>query len=431
MQGLSMRRIWILSGVLGSLALGATQAAHAQGFGDRLKRAAQEAAKRKAEQRVEQRAGEAADAAMNKAEGTVKCAASDDKCIEQAKKEGKQVDTSGGGAAAGGASAAAAGGEDEAAAGGKAAGKANVGKDFTPGTRVLFATDFKQDEIGDFPRKLELKSGNMEVADIGGTRYLRVTSSGSKVDIPLPETLPEMFTMEFDLKTVGGYRQYLYFTDEEDDRAYLSFSPWDAGIQGPKSYKVESQYTSKEPGKVIVPVQIMADGKYVKVYVNGTRVANAPNADIGRSKMIRFDLDGDNENAVLIGNIRIAAGGKDLYKALSESGRVTTEGIFFDTNSDRIRAESAPALKEIGDMMAKHSDLKILIEGHTDNVGNASTNMTLSEKRALAVKAYLVNNLSVDASRLTAKGFGSTKPVADNTSDDGRQKNRRVELVKQ
>jgi outer membrane protein OmpA-like peptidoglycan-associated protein len=430
MQGLSMRRIWILSGVLGSLALGATQAANAQGFGDRLKRAAQEAAKRKAEQRVEQRAGEAADAAMNKAEGTVKCAASDEKCIETAKKEGKQVDTSGGASAAAGGGAA--GGEVESeAAGGKAPAKANVGKDFTPGTRVLFATDFKQDEIGDFPRKLELKSGNMEVADVGGTRYLRVTSNGSKVEIPLPETLPEMFTMEFDLKTVGGYRQYIYFTDQEDERAYLSFSPWDGGIQGPKSYKVESQYASKEPGKVIVPVQIMADGKYVKVYVNGTRVANAPNADIGRSNMIRFDLDGDNENPVLIGNIRIAAGGKDLYKALSESGRVTTEGVFFDTNSDKIRSESAPALKEIGDMLAKHSDLKLLIEGHTDNVGNASANMTLSEKRAVAVKAYLVNNLSIDASRLSAKGFGATKPVADNTSDEGRQKNRRVELVKQ
>ena len=423
-----MRRIWILSGVLGSLALGATQAAHAQGFGDRLKRAAQEAAKRKAEQRVEQRAGEATDAALNKAEGTVKCAASDDKCIEQAKKEGKQVDTSGGGAAAGGASAAAAGGEDE-AAGGKAAGKANVGKDFTPGTRVLFATDFKQDEIGDFPRKLELKSGNMEVADIGGTRYLRVTSSDSKVDIPLPETLPEMFTMEFDLLPVGGYVQYMYFTDQEDERAYMVFSPWDAGIIGPNSYSVRSKFAENDE-KQIVPVQIMADGKYVKVYVNGVRVANAPNADIGRSKIIRFEINADAEKPVLIGNLRVAAGGKDLYKALSESGRVTTEGIFFDTNSDKIRSESAPALKEIGDMLAQHPELKIRIEGHTDNVGNADANLTLSEKRALAVKAYLVNNLSVDASRLSSKGFGASKPVADNTSDEGRQKNRRVELVK-
>jgi len=429
-----MRRIWILSGVLASLALGATQAAHAQSFGDRLKKRAEEAAKRKVEQRVDQRAGEATDAAMDKAEGTVKCAASDEKCIETAKKEGKKVETTGGtsSAASRGASAAASGGEaEEEATGGKTAGRANVGKDFTPGTRVIFATDYTSDEIGDFPRKLELKSGNMEVAEIGGTRYLRVTSYDARVDIPLPEQLPEMFTIEFELKPASGWNQYMYFTEKEDDRAYLMFNPHQAGIQGPDNYQVVSEFKNNADRDLILPVQIMADGKYVKVYVNGTRVANAPNANIGRSKMLRFEIDADKERPVLIGPIRIAAGGKDLYKALSESGRVTTEGIFFDTNSDKIRPESAPALKEIGDMLAKHSDLKILIEGHTDNVGNASTNMTLSEKRALAVKSYLVNTLSVDASRLTSKGFGATKPVADNTSDEGRQKNRRVELVKQ
>jgi len=419
-----MRRTSILAGVVAALLLGTANAAHAQSLGDRLKRRAKEAAERTVEQRVDKNTTEATNAALDKGENTVKCAATDKKCIDNAKKAGKQVVTDDNAGATSAASAAPTSG------GGAAKAKSvNTGKDFTPGTRVLFATDFKSDEIGDFPRRLELKSGNMEVADIGGTRYLRVTSANAKVDIPLPEVLPDMFTMEFDLLPVGGYNQYMYFTDKEDERAYLVFNPWEAGIEGPNNYRVRSKF-SDDDKKEIVPVQIMADGKYVKVYVNGVRVANAPNADIGRSKIIRFAIDADAEKPVLIGNIRVAAGGKDLYKALSESGRVTTEGVFFDTNSDKIRAESAPALKEIGDMLAQHPELKIRIEGHTDNVGNADANLTLSEKRALAVKAYLVNKLSVDAARLTSKGFGASKPVADNTTDEGRQKNRRVELVK-
>jgi len=423
-----MRRTAIFAGFLTALALGATQTVHAQSFGDRLKKRAEEAAKRRVEQRIDQRAGEATDAALDKAEGTVRCAASDTRCIEKAKSEGKQVETiaGGSGAAAGGGGAA-----DAVSDGPAPAPRVNLGKDFTPGTRVLFATDFTQDEIGDFPRRLELGSGNMEVAEVGGTRYLRVTSYDAKLDIPLPETLPEMFTMEFDLQPVGGYNQYLYFTEEEEGRAYMVFTPWDAGIEGPNSYRVRSEFKKHDGRDGIVPVQIMADGKYVKLYVNGVRVANAPNADLGRSNKIRFEFDADDEKPVLIGNIRIAAGGKDLYKALSAEGRVTTEGIYFDTNSDKLRPESAPALKQIGDMMAQHPELKITIEGHTDNVGAAAANQALSEKRAAAVKAYLVGTLGVDEARLASKGYGATKPVADNATEEGKQKNRRVELVKQ
>ncbi len=90
----------------------------------------------------------------------------------------------------------------------------------------------------------------------------------------------------------------------------------------------------------------------------------------------------------------------------------------------------SPVLKEIGDMLKQHSDLKIEIVGHTDNVGGAASNQTLSEKRAAAVKEYLVKNYQIDASRLASKGFGASKPVASNDTPDGRQANRRVELVK-
>jgi outer membrane protein OmpA-like peptidoglycan-associated protein len=109
---------------------------------------------------------------------------------------------------------------------------------------------------------------------------------------------------------------------------------------------------------------------------------------------------------------------------------VTADGIYFDTNSDRIRPESEPVLKQIGEMLAQHAEMRVAIEGHTDNVGAAAANQALSEKRAAAVKAHLAEKYGVDAARIQSKGFGATKPVAPNADEAGRQKNRRVELVK-
>jgi outer membrane protein OmpA-like peptidoglycan-associated protein len=80
-------------------------------------------------------------------------------------------------------------------------------------------------------------------------------------------------------------------------------------------------------------------------------------------------------------------------------------------------------------MLQQNPDIKVSVEGHTDNVGSATSNQTLSEKRAQSVVAWLTSH-GIDASRLSAKGWGSSKPVEDNTTEDGRAKNRGVELVK-
>jgi outer membrane protein OmpA-like peptidoglycan-associated protein len=81
-------------------------------------------------------------------------------------------------------------------------------------------------------------------------------------------------------------------------------------------------------------------------------------------------------------------------------------------------------------MLTEHPDLSLTIEGHTDNVGDAQANVALSSKRAEAVKSYLVGK-GVSADRLSTKGLGATKPAAPNTTAEGRQQNRCVELVKQ
>jgi outer membrane protein OmpA-like peptidoglycan-associated protein len=114
---------------------------------------------------------------------------------------------------------------------------------------------------------------------------------------------------------------------------------------------------------------------------------------------------------------------------LKQSGRVRLYGINFDSDSDVIRPESKPTLDQVAAMLKSSPELKITIEGHTDNTSTPEHNQQLSEKRANAVKQFLVTN-GIDASRLTAAGFGATKPVASNDSALGRAENRRVELSK-
>jgi outer membrane protein OmpA-like peptidoglycan-associated protein len=178
-------------------------------------------------------------------------------------------------------------------------------------------------------------------------------------------------------------------------------------------------------------IRLMADGEHVKVYVDEKRVANIPQVDIGRSKEIWFLLaDGSDKHPIFIGPIRVAGGGADLYDKLEEEGRVTTRGIFFATNSAQLRPESTPTLKDIGKMLIKHEDLRISIEGHTDATGDDAHNLQLSEQRAESVKQYLMDTYGVAADRLETAGYGESQPVADNETPEGRQNNRRVELVK-
>lgn len=142
---------------------------------------------------------------------------------------------------------------------------------------------------------------------------------------------------------------------------------------------------------------------------------NAPNANLGRDNKIFVNMNGwTAEQPRMIANVRIAAGGNKLYDALAEKGRVATQGVLFDTGSDRIRPESTPTLEEMGAMLEEHPELKLLIEGHTDDGGAAASNQALSEKRAEAVRQYLVDAYGIDKARLQAKGFGASKPATGN-----------------
>ena len=114
--------------------------------------------------------------------------------------------------------------------------------------------------------------------------------------------------------------------------------------------------------------------------------------------------------------------------AIIEKGRQTLN-VEFDTNKATIKKDFYKDIDELVDVMKQHQDLNIVIEGHTDDVGSAAYNKKLSQSRADAVKAYMVEKSGIDAKRLTAKGFGEDDPVAPNKTKEGRQKNRRVEAA--
>ncbi|MDP8982457.1 MAG: OmpA family protein [Acidobacteriota bacterium] len=126
----------------------------------------------------------------------------------------------------------------------------------------------------------------------------------------------------------------------------------------------------------------------------------------------------------------VTADASSLSDELNKTGHVAVYGIHFDTGKATLQADSESVLGELAKLLQQDSGLKLRVEGHTDNVGSAAANQGLSEKRASAVVAWLVAH-GVNASRLLAKGMGQTAPVADNSTEDGRAKNRRVELVKQ
>ncbi len=127
----------------------------------------------------------------------------------------------------------------------------------------------------------------------------------------------------------------------------------------------------------------------------------------------------------------VVANADALLEGLKATGHVAVYGIYFDTGKSDLKPESEKAIGEIAKLLKKETALKLYVVGHTDNVGTLESNMKLSESRADAVMQALVKTHGIAASRLKAFGNGPYAPVATNDTEEGKAKNRRVELVKQ
>ena len=164
-----------------------------------------------------------------------------------------------------------------------------------------------------------------------------------------------------------------------------------------------------------------------KAYINGSRVTNIPNMAAPAYFTIRNTSW--NDHRTLVTNFRLAKGAVPLYDRMMSDGKFITYGITFDVGKATIKPESMGEINRIVQLMNENPTLKFSVEGHTDSTGNATSNQTLSEQRSQAIVAKLVE-FGIANERLTAVGKGQNNPIADNNTDEGRAKNRRVEFVK-
>ncbi|GAA4342478.1 OmpA family protein [Flaviaesturariibacter amylovorans] len=353
-----------------------------------------------------------------------------------------------------------------------AAFKAYSRYDFIPGAEIVYAEDFSQDVIGEFPLKWSTNNRG-EAVTIQGLdgKWMQLFKEGHFVS-PYIKKLPENFTTEFDLvlhlppnTQNTNYPEFvirLMNVETGDDRARKFFAgnfeaktdvrlvlaPYPEEGSTLSIFSSEGGHNNvlfSQEGKDLrsmsglidkpIHVAIWVQKERFRLWINGDKIYDLPQAVPANAAFNRLAFETgsspytDNEVGYYISNIRFAQGSADLRSKLLTEGRLVTNGIHFDVSSDRIKPESAGVLQEIAKVLQDNPSVKVKITGHTDSDGDAAKNLALSKQRAAAVRSALAG-MGVDASRLQTDGKGAGQPVADNASKEGKAKNRRVEFVK-
>jgi outer membrane protein OmpA-like peptidoglycan-associated protein len=307
---------------------------------------------------------------------------------------------------------------------------------FIPGDKTIFYDDFTDMSADEAPPHFKVRGSAPELRSAGNIRQLTVTQRGSI--FPNITALTKNFTFEAEIKAEATNRAIftLMFSSKEKQILHLSttasatFTDLVVSLRAPYQELGRKRVPLgwKDPVKVAMWVQ---NGR-LRVFLNGEKHLDFNQVEMPPLDKVEFahDFYGANQS-IGYRAVRFAESTPDFSQVISSSGRFVTHGIQFDTGSDRIKPESAPVIQSIARGLETNPNLKLLIEGHTDSVGNAAQNMDLSRRRAEAVKAVLVGQFNVDAARLSTAGLGSAKPIDSNDTPQGRSQNRRVELVKQ
>lgn len=316
--------------------------------------------------------------------------------------------------------------------------KAYQNYDFVAGDRILFEDDFRSDADGEFPAHWKLNKGQAVVNKVGGEPAFALTDGNYAEVAPRMKSasyLGDAFTVELDFyPKAGGFEKIGLMIvgdakgSEENRNVFFGV---DVSTEG-----VEHDLSGTFPGGSEAFVDkwhhlaFIYKAGQVKCYEDQNRVLVAPDFGDGfKPKSLYFAGIGDTENPLIIKNVRIAAGGgMNVLQTLNKDGRVVSH-ILFAVNSANVKPESMGAIGEMVKALKSDPSIKLEIGGHTDSDGDAARNISLSQARADAVKKLMVDQ-GIDASRLTTKGYGATKPIGPNDSPEGKANNRRVEFTK-
>ncbi len=436
-----MKRLVMM--LLALVAIGGATEINAQSFLDQLGKKVKEKAKDRIEQRVEQKTDELIDKAFNKAEDAVTGKGRKNKGVKEETAVTQPVAEQ------------PAVIPEEVVAGNDAPAQSGQQKpqslemsyaksDFVAGDEIIFDDPMDNEQLGEFPSQWELIDGVAEVVSINGKKAILISEWGTKI-CPLMKDplnfLGDVFTVEYDLmfpETEGDYTWLLTKfmkadnKSEEDAMMYLERAAYD-GRDDVHWYWETSRGNSNGEYDIALPanewnhVAISFNKRAWKVYFNGIRVVNVPNV-LAPPGWLLFQLTNGNGDTYIT-NLRIAKGAVPLYDRMMSDGKFITYGITFDVGKATIKPESMGEINRIVQLMNENPTLKFSVEGHTDSTGNATSNQTLSEQRSQAIVAKLME-LGIAQDRLTAVGKGQNSPIADNNTDEGRAKNRRVEFVK-
>ena len=338
--------------------------------------------------------------------------------------------------------------------------QATTSSDFKRGSVIMYQDYVTAEQVGEFPSKWDLFQGTVETKTLGGVKAINPTDN-AQIQPLIKEQgayLPEEFTIEYDFyywnsKDDVGLNDMKLILAVTKNRSEFPGEGYDSGdltafvLKHGVCDTREHGYTfngNKEGAfeysfkKGWNHVAMSFNKRALKVYFNDKRVVNLPR--VNQPTWMCFQVPFEYKNLTFIRNVVIAKGAVALYdrnaqdvsaveKAIQETGKFVTNNILFDTGKATLKQESMIEIMKVADYMKKNPNVRFEVQGHTDNQGSDKINDPLSQQRAEAIVKAL-EGLGVDGFNLRAVGKGSHEPVADNKTEAGRAKNRRVEFIK-